>query len=221
MANTGALNTGSTLQYTDGLNKTSTALSTNIIIKVNNIVVGAIQTLTVNETRAIKSIDEVGTDGHIDSTPQKSTDITVECSRIRFDRLRVAEAFSRSFVHASSQIYPFDIIIMDKQKQDKKLWISTIIKNCWINKISYAFNIGDWTITDNMGLQAETIYSVVNAASNSVIGSASNAVAIGGERGLSVVKDKWWGVERSTDTGGRRGSMDVAGIIDVGGSDWK
>jgi len=126
MAN--APNTGSTLTG-DSVNKTSTAISTNIIIMVNNRAVGAVQSLSISEKRNIKMIDEIGTDGHIDSVPNQSTNITGSCQRVRFDRLRIAEAFSRGFIHAASQIYPFDIVILDKQKKAQENQISTVIKN--------------------------------------------------------------------------------------------
>src|SRR5258708_33715247 len=115
-------NTGSTLFETAAgpqINKTSTAISTNIIIMVNDRAVGAIQSMAISEKRGIKMIDEVGTDGHIDSVPNVSTNVTGTCQRIRFDRLRAAEAFGRGFIHAASQVYPFDIVILDKQKRDQ------------------------------------------------------------------------------------------------------
>ena len=156
-----APNTNSTLSFPGGQNKTSTAISTNIIITVRNsngvnIPVGAVQSMAIDETRSIKMIDEVGTDGHIDSVPNQSTNIKGTCQRVRFDRLRVAEAFSRGFVHVASQAYPFDIVIFDKQKLATGLQISTVIKNVWIAGISYTYQVSDWVITDNMTWEAET-----------------------------------------------------------------
>ena len=91
-----APNTQSTLTLPNGTNKTSTALSTNIIIMVNNTAVGAVQQLSIKENRPLKMIDEVGTDGHVDSVPVSSTNISGTCQRIRFDRLRITEAFTLS-----------------------------------------------------------------------------------------------------------------------------
>ncbi len=109
-------NTGSILQGTDGENQTRTGVSTNIIIKVSGNAIGAIQDFSITEARSIASIDEVGTDGHVDSVPNKSTDVSGTCQRIRFDNLRIAEAFSRDFIHASAQRIPFDIVIFDRVK---------------------------------------------------------------------------------------------------------
>ena len=68
MAN--AANTKSTLSTDQGKNKTSTSISTHMVIMVNNTPVGAIQELSINEKRSVQQIDEVGTDGHIDSVPK-------------------------------------------------------------------------------------------------------------------------------------------------------
>ena len=216
MAN--APNTGSTLTFPDGKNKTSTAVSTNIIIMVNGQAIGAIQNLSVHEDRAIKEVDELGTDGHIDSCPVASTNISITCNRIRFNRLRIAEAFGRGFVHVASQQYPFDIVVIDKQKGNVGNQISTVIKNCWIKSISVDYKVTEWIISEQMHLVAETVYSFLNAGSSNTA-SSGNPVAMGGDDGN--VKFANIGVEREVDTGanGRRGSLDAAGLIDIGSGD--
>lgn len=210
-----ASGTGSTLDW-GANNKTSTAISTNILIMVGNHAVGAVQSLSISEKRTIKMVDEVGTDGHIDSVPIASTNITGSCKRIRFDRLRIAEAFSRGFVHVAAQAYPFDIVIIDKQKKDVNSQIATVIKNVWINGIDYAYEVSDWIISETMNWEAETIWSVLNSGSPNPGGTP---VAVGGEIGIkhAVLPG---GIEQITDTGnyGRRGSLDAAGLIDIGSS---
>lgn len=220
---TSAPNTQSTLALDGGVNKTSTALSTNIVILVNNTPVGAVQTLHINERRTIKQIDEVGTDGHVDSAPHQSTNITGSCQRVRFDKLRVAEAFSRGFIHVASQAYPFDIVILDKQKRNRGAQISTVIKNVWIEGIEYTYQVNDWVITDNMTWQAETIFSVLGGGTSPLLGgSAAQSVAVGGERGIkhANVNSGVNNIEQVVDTGGagRRGSLDASGLIDITGS---
>lgn len=223
MAN--APNTGSTLTQASGINKTSTAISTNIIIMVNNTAVGAIQSMAISEKRGIKMIDEVGSDGHVDSVPNVSTNITGTCQRIRFDRLRITEAFSRGFVHVQSQVFPFDIVILDKQKAATGSQISTVIKNVWISGIDYTYQVSDWVITDSMTWEAETIFSILNNGN-------SQPVAVGGERGVTHMGagpngtlniqsgDGIVNIEQLVDTGagGRRGSLDASGLIDIGSS---
>src|SRR5690606_7889342 len=124
--------TGSILEGSNGANRTGTALSTHVVIRVGMNPVGAIQNITIQERRSVNPVDEVGTDGHIDSAPVKSTDITGSCKRIRYDRLRIAEAFSRGFLHVKSQRIPFDIDIYDKWNGDNENMIVTTIKNVWI-----------------------------------------------------------------------------------------
>lgn len=223
-----APNTQSTLTLPNGINKTSTALSTNIIILVNNTAVGAVQSLSISEKRNIKMIDEVGTDGHVDSVPNQSTSVSGSCQRVRFDRLRITEAFSRGFLHAAAQVYPFDIVILDKQKRNQGSQISTVIKNVWISGLDYAFQVSDWVITDTMNWEAETIFSVLNGGSSPIPGGVP--AAVGGERGIQhmgggpngIVNitsgDGVVNIEQLVDTGsaGRRGSLDAAGLIDIG-----
>lgn len=216
MAN--APNTGSTLSFPGGQNKTSTSISTHIVIYVTPpngppVAVGAVQQIQINEKRAIRQVDEVGTDGHVDSVPNKSTDISGTCSRVRFDRLRVAEAFSRGFMHVSAQAYPFDIVIVDRQKSDQGAQISTVIKNVWISGIDYSYSASDWIITDNMQWEAETIFSILGGGSNPNASGGAPA-ANGGERQNPFSNIA---IERETDTGsnGRRGSLDASGLIDL------
>jgi len=215
-------NAQSTVSLNTGVNKTSTAISTNIIILVNNIPVGAVQSLAIHEKRSVKMIDEVGTDGHIDSVPNQSTEISGTCQRIRFDKLRIAEAFSRGFIHVASQVYPFDIVILDKQKRDRGSQISTVIKNVWIEGIEYTYTVQDWVISETMQWKAETIFSILNGGSRpGASGSSSASVAVGGERAIQHATFAMGdggsiaNIEQVTDTGGRRGSLDAAGLIDL------
>lgn len=217
MAN--AANTGSTLSFPGGQNKTSTSISTHMVIYVTPpngppIAVGAIQEISINESRSITPIDEVGTDGHIDSVPTKSTDVTGTCKRVRFDRLRIAEAFGRGFMHVSAQAYPFDIVIVDRQKSNLGAQVSTVIKNVWIEGIDYSYSANDWLISDTMRWKAETIFSILGAGSNPNSSGGAPA-ATGGERQIPFSNVP---IERETDTGsnGRRGSLDASGLIDLG-----
>lgn len=225
-----APNTGSTLTLPNGINKTSTALSTNIIILVNNTAVGAVQSLAISERRSLKMVDEIGSDGHVDSVPNQSTNITGTCQRIRFDKLRITEAFSRGFLHVASQVYPFDIVILDKQKRDQGSQISTVIKNVWISGIDYTYQVSDWVITDSMTWEAERIFSILNGGSSPVPGGVP--AAVGGERGIQhmgagpngilnlISGDGIVNIEQLSDTGsgGRGGSLDASGLIDLADS---
>jgi hypothetical protein len=184
-----------------GRNRTGVGLSTQVLIKVGNTPVGAIQTLSVREARQITMVDEVGTDGHIDSAPTKSTDISGTCRRVRFDRLRASEAFGRDFLHVHSQRIPFDIEIYDFWGGNTTTPIITKIKNVWINNISYDYQVDNWLIFDTMEWMAEAIQSSIN----------DNFAATGGERGAAIMQLN--SVEREADRGRTRGTMDAPNLI--------
>ena len=218
---TGYPQTGSILNLGDsfGTNTTDTAISTNILIAVRTPSgyqpVGAVQSMAISEKRPIKMVDEVGTDGHIDSVPNMSTNITGTCQRVRFQKLRVAEAFDRGFLHVSAQVYPFDIVIFDKQKFATAAQVTTIIKNVWIAGIDYTYQVSDWVITDSMTWEAEQIYSTVNGGPAATGGQNNLLKPFGG------ANNPGW-IESQTDMGasGRRGSLDAAGLIDLGSSQY-
>ena len=191
---------------TDDVTKTS--LSTMIIIKVGDNAIGAIQKLSVTERRDIKMIDEVGTDGHIDSAPTKSSDVSGSCERIRFDRMRVAEAFGRGFLHVKSQRVPFDIQVIDTMGGDVSsgLAVVTIIQNVWLKQISYGYDANNWIITDNMDWEAETIFTYIS-------GNTQQSAAQQGTRQLKNVP--WDVYEVAADVGMRRGAMDSPDLINA------
>src|SRR5271168_3873932 len=102
-------NTGTTVNP----DSTSSGLSTQIIIKVNGNPVGALQTLTVDQTRSVQRISEIGTDGTVEIVPNKAAEYKLTTGRIVFDQLRLPEAFSRGFRFIGAQRLPFDIEIYD------------------------------------------------------------------------------------------------------------
>lgn len=197
-----------------GRNVTRTGVSTQIIIQVDGNPIGAVQKLSINEDRGIQPIDEVGTDGHIDSVPNKSTDITGDCTRIRFDNLRIATAFSRGFVHASAQRIPFDIVILDIFAADEDdadgfnaadNVITTVIKNVWIRKIGVSYSATDFVISEDMSWVAEHIYSY--------LGQGQNAAPAPEARPIPIIDNDAF--EKQADLGQRRGALDAAGLIKV------
>lgn len=197
-----------------GRNTTRTGVSTEIIIQVDGNPIGAIQTINYKEDRQIKPIDEVGTDGHIDSVPSKSTDVSGECTRVRFDNLRIASAFSRGFVHVAAQRVPFDIVILDIFAADENdadgfngsdNVITTVIKNVWIRSLGVTYSAADFVITENMGWVAEHIYSY--------IGQGNNVVPATSARQLQIIDNDAF--ERMADIGKRRGALDAAGLINI------
>jgi hypothetical protein len=197
-----------------GRNVTRTGVSTQIIIQVDGNPIGAVQSLSIKEDRGIQMIDEVGTDGHIDSVPKSSTNINGDCKRVRFDNLRVATAFSRGFVHVAAQRIPFDIVILDIFAADEDDAdgfngsdgvITTVIKNVWIRSISVDYSASDFVISENMGWEAEHIYSY--------LGQGQNAAPAPFARQIPIIDNDAF--ERQADIGQRRGALDAAGLIKV------
>jgi hypothetical protein len=187
-------------------NRTGTHLSTNIIILVNNRALAAVKTLAITESRGIQMINEIGTDGHIDSAPNKSTDISGSCQRTRFNRTRIAEAFDRGFIHVAAQRVPFEIVVQDNfQGSDDDSTVITTIRNVWIERIEVTLSSEDFIIVENMNWQAESIDSVLGNGQN-VVGSVHN-----GNSATNIVNP----FEASADRGNFRGALDGAGLINA------
>jgi hypothetical protein len=193
-------NTGSIIQRPDGNDATFTGLATNIVIRVGAISVGAIQTLSVNEARDIEMINEVGTDGSIDSAPKSSSTYTGECRRVRFDRARITEAFARGFIHIKAQRIPFDFDIYDIFNGDGNNAIVTTVRNVWITSLADTYDANNWVLVQTMGWKAEDIYSNLNG---------SNA-ATGGLYGSNILQLN--SIERASDRGSRLGALDAPGL---------
>lgn len=193
------LNTKSIIQGPQGQSNTNVALSTFITIQVNGNPVGAVQDLTVNESRNITMVDEVGTDGHIDSAPTASTNINGTCTRIRYNLMRVTSAFGRDFIHNSSQRLPFDITIFDNWNGAGSNSLITVIENVWIKSLGYSYKQDNWLIIDNMAWEAERIYSTLNN------GPASTS----GNRGFPLQLDS---IEQQADTG-LTGALNLGGLV--------
>jgi hypothetical protein len=182
----------------DGRSRTGTHLSTNIVIAISGKAIAAIKSLSIDENRSIAEISEIGTDGLIDSAPQKSTTYSIQCERTRFDGKRISEAFYNGFLHVKAQRIPFDIEIYDFIQGDSTNQVITVIKNCWISKIGYNYNSENFVITESMSLTAEDMYSIRN--------------------GESAINDKTLIVNpfsTSADIGRYRGALDGAGLINA------
>lgn len=200
-------NTRSTFTDSLGNARTGTHLSTNIVIKAGNYIVGAVQKMQINERREIRMLDEVGTDGHVDGAPVKSTDITGSCDRIRFDKQRITGAFARGYVHAHAQRIPFDIEIHDFfHDSDTNNSIITTLHQCWIQEISYSYNATDWMITDSMSFVAKGISSIVNSNGRNVITTVHES-----QDGPIYLNQ----YEQEADRGVYRGALDAAGVLNA------
>ena len=188
--------------------RTNSGLSTQIIVKVNNVPVGALQNLTVNQNRPLKRINEIGTDGNIEIVPQSSPTYDLNVTRIVFDQLRLPEAFARAFRFIGAQRVPFDIDIFDMQanaagsSEGAGLIVMTFT-NCWFNTYSTPYSVDDYTIIETATIWAET------ASVKGVEDSFQRPETL---RDMVTQTDSV-GIESSTNTGRRRGSLDAGGIL--------
>jgi hypothetical protein len=211
--------TGSQLVSATGKNVTRVSLSTNILISVDGLRVGAIKSLSVNESGDVAQITEVGTDAVIDSCRTKAVNISGQCQRTRMYKVRLAEAFGMPFMHLHAQIYPFDITIIDRSSPNPAEQIVTVIKNVIFDKISYGYQNDNYLIIDDCSWKAEGISSTLG-------GRAGVSAVTGGTLGIKPIYQVplndgttgGMGIERAADTGfnARRGALDISGIATLG-----
>lgn len=192
--------TGSILDST-----TRTALSTQIIIMVNNEPVGAVQSFGEDQSRTNKRIAEVGTDGTIEIVPQSPTNITLTVNRVAFDGLSITEAFSRGFRNLQAQRIPFDIVVIDQFTGSGDDAIITTYHNCWFNKVGRSYSSDDYIITEDCGVDVEFV-STIRGGDAVVLSQGA-----GGGRQLSGTQ--FDDVEGQADSGTRRGALDFPGLI--------
>lgn len=193
-------NTGSILDST-----VHTALSTQIIILVNNEPVGAVQSFGENQSRSNFRVKEVGTDGTIEIVPQTAAELTLNVDRIVYDGLSITEAFARGFRNIQAQRIPFDIVVIDQFSGTGDDAVITTYHGCWFNSISKTYNVDNYVITENCGIDVEFISTI----------RGGDAIALsqgvgGGRQNAGIQVDS---VELDADTGLRRGSLDAAGLI--------
>ena len=189
--------TGSTLSGT-----VSTGLSTQIVVKVDNTTVGAIQRLTVNQNRALERVKELGLDGILEIVPRSPTEFEISVTRIVFDKLRLPEAFARGFINIKAQMIPFDIEVIDNTGGENN--VIHKFTRCWFTRYNPTYNADNFIISEEATIWCEDI--------SSTIGTGSDNAAVGGARGIPFAE---YTRERSTDRGEQRGTMDQVGIFDI------
>jgi len=198
--------TGSTLT-----SQISTGLSTQILIKIENETVGAIQTLTVNHNRSLDRVKEVGLDGILEIVPNRPTEYEITVKRIVFDRLRLPEAFVRGFINIKAQLLPFDIQIIDRTNGDGEGAIVHTLSRCWFQRYTPSYGTDTFILSEDATIWCEDV--------STTLGTGQNSAVQGGSRGVNYQVNER---ERATDTGaggdangggGFRGTMDVSGLI--------
>jgi len=201
---------------------TSTGLSTQILVKVDGIAVGGIQTMNIDQRRPLKPITEVGTDGHIEVVPSGATTFEITISRIYFDRKTITEALGRQFINIQAQRYPFDIYVYDFHNVSASTLDSsfdvadsdgtdgtvtsgvmvTVYENCWIGSKRESFTSSDYIITQDVSVTAEFCHTFMDNVNTSA--SKAALPADDDERTLAQL-------ERLVDVS-RPGSLDARGL---------
>jgi len=192
----------------------STGLSTQILIKVDNEAVGAIQSINITQNRGLERVKEVGLDGILEIVPNKATEYEANITRVVFDRLRLTEAFKRGFINIKSQLIPFDIQIIDRTAGDTDGAVVHTLENCWFSRYSPKYQADNFIIQEDAQILIEDI--------RTNLGSTQNSAVIGGSRGIQPQTDTF-GRETATDSGsggatpgaGYRGSMDVSNLTNA------
>lgn len=111
--------------------------TTAIIVLFGDKPIGAIQSLTTIKAAATSE------DGY--------PSYTLKSFRMRLDKTKIAEIFSREYVHVAAQKYPVQIaMIVDKKEVQR-------IHNVWFTSVGYTYTSGDWAIVEESVLEAEKI----------------------------------------------------------------
>jgi len=108
--------------------------------------IGAIQSIKIEEKKTET------TDGYY-------TNVTVTAARIRFSKERIKEAFNKGMLHAATQVYPFDIVIMDNHLETARL------HNVWLMNTDYMYDATEWVIIDQAMMEAEEMIGSIDSSS--------------------------------------------------------
>jgi len=215
---------------------TQTGLSTQILVQVDGLAVGGIQSLRINQRRALRAITEVGTDGNVEIVPNSATSFELSIERIYFDRKTITESLGRSFLNIQAQRYPFDIYIYDFHNVPANALdaefgvrglptdpangiITTVYENVWISSLDTTYSSGDYIIMQNISATAEFCHSHIGpissgAAADGVTGVESSA-AISQPLDSNEEYRSLRNLERLVDVS-RPGSMDARALRNLG-----
>lgn len=138
--------------------------STQIVLKVRKrnekgtkaemMAVGAIQSIGPNTTRSISPIREMGSDHIVELVPGIA-DFKMSINRIQIDRQKISEAFGIDYRDIHSQIFPFDIELLETYvSPDPKIkpavvrYVTTYL-DCFFTDVSFSIDVtNNLMITD-------------------------------------------------------------------------
>lgn len=188
--------------------RSRTGLSTQIVVYANGEPVGAIQSFQESQSKSVKKIAEVGTDGFIEIVPQAPTSVSLNITRIAFDGLSITQAFSRGWRNITSQRIPFDIVVIDSfAGDDFENAIVTTYHNCWFTSANRTYGSDNYVISETCAMDCEFVSTTRGGGS-----LADSTTQNGRDISASTQRDS---VEAAADTGSRRGSLDFPGIINA------
>lgn len=157
-------------------------LSTQIFIEVDNQRVGAIQSFNPSQSRPIKGIPEVGTDGFIEKVPNGPTQVKISVNRVVFDLMRLPQAFARAFHNIHAQRVPFNIkeydvsaVGVDFQGADgglspdvdpKGILVQEYV-DCWFTNLSTQYQADNYLISQSADIEVTHIRTVFAPDANS------------------------------------------------------
>lgn len=183
---------------------TRTALSTQILIMVNNEPVGAVQSFSESQNQGTKRVSEIGTDGTVEIVPNEIAKFSLTVDRIVYDGLSITEAFSRGFRNIQAQRIPFDIVVIDQYTGTDNDAVITTYEGCWFTSIQKTYSSSDFVISQNVGIDVTSIRTLRGGE------AVALSQGVGGSRQMPVQIDD---VELLADSGVRRGALDFPGLI--------
>lgn len=127
--------------------------TTKILVYVRDELVGAVQSMTIHETR---------------STQDGLINVTIETARIRFSPTKITEAFEKGIISSTTQKLPLQLVIEENNQE------MTRITNAWIrppphNPQMYVYSTTDWMIADEIEFEAESITSPQHFSTNDLL----------------------------------------------------
>lgn len=206
--------TGSRLE-----NFISTGLSTAILVEVDNKRVGAIQSMTIDQSRSVEGVREVGSDAIIERVPNSAAEVELDVERIVFDGLSLPVAFGRPFNNIHSQRIPFTIKVFDTTyaQTDAAPDFSAVpnsaamiiheYSGCWFTSLSSSYTAREYIITQRARITCENVvtYFANGTTSPAIPGPDFFSGYNGGTDSLQ------FNIETVSDVS-RRGTLDAAGL---------
>lgn len=194
----------------------ATGLSTSIIIEVNSIPVGAIQSLSATQNRGLGEVTEVGTDGIIEIVPNAPTRTSLRVTRVVFDGRRLTVALGRQFHNIQAQRFPFDISVFDNSNAAASNvegdpsnvgQVVHVYRNCWFESLDVTYTSRDYIVTENASIKCEY--------ARTFTGNNLSAVPPDARQNPNLEFGTNANIEVAADLN-RRGSLDAAGLAKVG-----